>query len=36
MKSTGDERMPNIGTHVVDELGVNLVESWILAMDACP
>lgn len=36
MRALDETRMPKLGTHVVDEAGVALVESWIRDLKSCP
>lgn len=35
MRALDSDRMPSVATNVVDALGVQVVESWILALDGC-
>ena len=36
MRAQDETRMPKLGTHVVDEAGVALVEAWIRGLTSCP
>ena len=36
MLSLGRDRMPPLGSHVVDQRGVNILGDWIQGMAACP
>lgn len=36
MRALDETRMPKLGTHVIDEAGVALVESWIRGLGSCP
>lgn len=36
MRALDETRMPKLGTHVVDEAGAALVESWVLGLASCP
>jgi hypothetical protein len=36
MRTSGPDRMPDIGSLVVDEAGAALIEAWIEAMTGCP
>lgn len=36
MHSTGGDRMPQVGSYVVDDAGVALIDAWIAAMTGCP
>lgn len=36
MRALDETRMPKLGTHVVDETGVALVEAWIRDLKSCP
>ena len=36
MKSTGAERMPPIGTGIVDPVGIEVITSWIESLSGCP
>ena len=36
MKTRVDNQMPPIGSNVVDENGVALIEAWIESLSACP
>ncbi len=36
MKTTDETRMPQIGSNVVDVVGVELLEAWISSLQACP
>ena len=36
MKIHGEDRMPPLGTVVVDEAGVGAVEAWIEGLSGCP
>lgn len=35
MHSVGDDRMPPLGRHLVDEAGVGLIDAWITALTGC-
>jgi len=36
MRSTGSTRMPEVGSQVVDDEGVALIEAWIADLQSCP
>lgn len=36
MRALDETRMPKLATHVVDEAGVALVESWVRSLSSCP
>jgi uncharacterized repeat protein (TIGR03806 family) len=36
MRSLGEERMPDIGSDVVDEGAVGMIEEWITSLESCP
>lgn len=36
MATTGDARMPRLGSHQIDPVGLSVIRAWIMSLPACP